>query len=245
VTWHADPADYSKNYNTPAGFRASTSYALDTSDRYVWVYSAAMHWLDGTPPKAYIEALRLAKSGPGPGEPNPVQPTPVIPKAADQSGYSDAETFADLGKTMTEVFDFPKDHWKFKRDESQSGAKRGWFLPDFDDSGWRELSIGRFWEEQGEIYDGKAWYRTRFETPSIVAGKQVFLAIGAADESARVWLNGKFIGEHNIGWTGWDKPFAMDITHSLRSGGQNVLAVEVYDRASVGGLWRSVKLMEK
>ena len=63
--WYTDPADLSKNYFTPAGFRAAANYALETSDKYVWVYSSKMHWLDGVPPKEYVDALRLARKGPG------------------------------------------------------------------------------------------------------------------------------------------------------------------------------------
>ena len=65
VPWHPDAPDSSKNYFTPAGFRAAANYALETSDKYVWVYSSKMHWLDGIPPKEYVEALRLARKGPG------------------------------------------------------------------------------------------------------------------------------------------------------------------------------------
>jgi uncharacterized BrkB/YihY/UPF0761 family membrane protein len=40
------------------------NYALNESDRYVWVYSERLRWWDGTPPKEYVEALALAKKGP-------------------------------------------------------------------------------------------------------------------------------------------------------------------------------------
>lgn len=63
--WHTDPSEYSNNYFTLASFRAVANYALEESDKYVWVYSSKMHWLDGTPPKDYVEALRLARKGPG------------------------------------------------------------------------------------------------------------------------------------------------------------------------------------
>jgi len=70
--WHPD--DFSKNYFTPAGFRASLAYALEASDEYVWVYSQAFRWWAPTSvPAEYVEALDLAKKGPGQGEKNPLK----------------------------------------------------------------------------------------------------------------------------------------------------------------------------
>lgn len=68
--WH--PEDFTKNYYTPAGLRASLNYGLETSDCYVWVYSERLRWWDEVPAAEYVDALRLAKTGPGPGEKNPL-----------------------------------------------------------------------------------------------------------------------------------------------------------------------------
>lgn len=243
IGWHPD--DFSKNYYTPAGLRASLAYALETSDGYVWVYSERLKWWDFNVPQQYLDALALAKKGPGSGEKNPLKMTTLAPKAASQEGYSDEETFAEFRKTMAEVYDFPKDGWRFKRDESERGQKKGWFKVGFDDSGWRTISIAKFWEEQGEEYDGKAWYRLKFTSPAIEPGKQIFLAVGAADESAWAWLNGKSIGVHDIGGAGWTVPFALDVTSVLNPRMENALAIMVHDRGFAGGLWKSIKLMAK
>ena len=244
--WHPD--DFSKNYFAPDELRASLAYALESSDAYVWVYSERLRWWDFNVPEPYVSALALAKTGPGPvlKERRDFQPPP--PKAAEQEGYSDEETFAEFRETMTEVFDFPKDGWRFARDESNSGEKEGWCKADFDDSGWRTISIGKFWEESAaadENYDGCAWYRRKFAAPAVEAGKTIFLVVGAADESASVWLNDEFVGTHEMGEAGWLVPFALDVTGTLKPGEDNVLAVRVYDRMYAGGLWKSIKLMAK
>ena len=241
--WH--PEDFSQNYFSPNGLRASLNYALESADKYVWVYSERLRWWDFNVPDPYVKALADAKKGPGPGEKNPFQPKLKPVKAAELPHYSDEETFARLRKTMTEVFDFPKDGWRFARDESNTGRSSGWYKPGFDDSGWRTISIGKFWEEQGEDYDGRAWYRIKFVPPAIDPAKRVFLAVGAADESAWVWLNGRFIAEHNMGGFGWDVPFALEVTNALDPEADNVLAIQVLDRTMVGGLWKSIKLMVK
>ena len=244
IGWHPD--DFTQNFYMPEGLRASVNYALERTDKYVWVYSERLRWWNGPPPpKEYVEALALARKGPGPGEKNPMRPETMIPRAALQPGYSDEATFAEFRKTMTEIFDFPKEGWRFARDEKDTGESQGWHEPGFDDTAWRAISIGKFWEEQGEIYDGRAWYRIKFTPPAVEAGKHVFLAVGAADESARVWLNGRTIGYHDIGVPGWLTPFTMDITSALKPGAENVLAIQVRDTGGGGGLWKSVKLMVK
>lgn len=64
--WHPD--DFSKNYWTPGALRTALSHALASSDEYVWVYSEKLCWWDFNVPKEYIDALALAKTGPGPEE---------------------------------------------------------------------------------------------------------------------------------------------------------------------------------
>ena len=241
VGWRLE--DFSANYYTPAGLQASTAYALHLSDQYVWIYSELVNVFDPGAAKPYIDAIALAKTGPGVGDQSPRKLKQVLPRAADLSDYSDEKTFAKMRLTMTEVFDIPRDGWRFRRDESNAGIRQGWYRADLDDSSWRSMSVGKFWEEQGEEYDGRAWYRVQFTAPAVEKGKRVFLAFGAADESAKVWLNGRFIGERDLGGKGWDKPFAVEVTREMRPGEENLLAVQVLDRGGAGGLWKSVKVM--
>jgi hypothetical protein len=245
--WNSDPANYSKNFHTPAGFRAAENYALQFSDKYVWVYSGGMHWLDGTPPEQYLNALRMGKKSPGPGEPHPIElAQPRKRYAEDEPGYSDAETFAEMRKTMTEVYDFPKDGWLFAFDKRGSGQKSRWYDSSFDDSDWRPIMIGKWWEEQVGPYNGMAWYRRHFTAPKIAKGKQIFLAVGAADDWAKVWLNDKCVGEQHLPIAvGWNTPFALDVTKVIKPGRDNVLAIRVEDPGAFGGLWKSIKIMVK
>ena len=53
---------------------------------------------------------------------------------------------------------------------------------------------------------------------------RVFLHFGAADQKARVWLNGRFLGEHVGGYL----PFSFEVTDIVREG-ENLLKVEVTD----------------
>ncbi|HTL30970.1 MAG TPA: hypothetical protein VL282_17195, partial [Tepidisphaeraceae bacterium] len=72
--------------------------------------------------------------------------------------------------------------------------------------------------------------------------KKIYLAFGAVDEDAQVWLNGKKIGAHELGELGWDEVFEFDVTPLLHAG-DNEVAVRVFDRTGPGGIWKSVKLL--
>ncbi|MDO8587514.1 MAG: DUF4838 domain-containing protein [Armatimonadota bacterium] len=167
-------------------------------------------------------------------------------KAAEMPGYSDAETFTEMRKTMTEIFDFPKTGWKFAIDHRNKGISGKWYATGFNDSKWRSIQIAKFWEEQGVDYNGAAWYRKHFTAPAIEPGKKVFVVVGAADDWAKVWLNDQYLGEQNLPiGVGAGTPFALDVTKVIRPGKANLLAVRVDDPGALGGLWKSIKLMVK
>jgi beta-glucuronidase len=62
-------------------------------------------------------------------------------------------------------------------------------------------------------YNGLVWNQRRF-TAHPRPGKRAFLRFGAVDYHAYVYLNGKFVGEHQGGFT----PFAFEVTKLLRDG---------------------------
>jgi hypothetical protein len=248
--WHTD--DFDKNYFTPTEFEYATFCALDVADRYVWVYTEHPRWWTNEQlPQAYRDALqrvrnprpvddalataRLAKGG-GPERP--------VPAAATQPGYSDADTFADLLKTHEIVADLPKT-WRFRADPDKHGNRAGWHKPGPEVGEWRDLEIGKFWDEQGVRCLGQAWYRLTWDAPAVTLpqGGRLVLAFGAVDELATVWVNGKKVGGHNEPPDiGWDKPFTVDVTSALRPGQPNTIAVRVDNAALAGGIWKPVKL---
>lgn len=134
----------------------------------------------------------------------------------------------------------PMEGWSFRTDPLADAHHKGWFEAGFDDSKWRKLKIGS-WESQGyNGYDGIAWYRIRFTMPPQGEAAGAEISFGAVDESAWVWLNGKYAGQHDIGLTGWDKPFDLDITNEVKWDGENILVVRVEDTVSAGGIWKPV-----
>ena len=152
-------------------------------------------------------------------------------------------TFDDLPNAYDDIMTLPA-QWKFKIDPNYVGEKEKWYALDHDDSAWADIRVGEFWEKQGyPDYDSAAWYRLKLHLPKGLKTRIVQLCFGAADENAKVYVNGKLSGEFDVGPEGWDKRFFIDITKEARPGEANLIAVRVIDTVGAGGLWKPVKVV--
>lgn len=132
--------------------------------------------------------------------------------------------------------------WLFRLDPMQDGHLKDFFKPGSDLLQWKKIKMG-VWETQGfQGYDGVAWYTIKFKMPEKIDCNAVEVAFGAVDESAWVWLNGVYLGAHDIGPEGWKEPFSMDCTKEILWGKENTLTVRVYDAAYSGGIYKPVKI---
>jgi len=141
---------------------------------------------------------------------------------------------------VVQTIPLPVEGWRFALDLGPDGHLKKWYEPQFDDSSWPQIAVDKAWEEQGHQYDGVAWYRTTFalgEKPDCLA---LELRFGAVDECAWVWLNGIYVGQHDIGPEGWDKPFTLDVTNEVKWQAENQITVRVFDRKFAGGIWKPV-----
>ncbi len=69
------------------------------------------------------------------------------------------------------------------------------------------------------------WYRRRLDPyPTETSGDRVLLHFGAVDHEATVWVNGRYVGGHQGGYT----PFTVDVTEALGAGGGDVV-VRAFD----------------
>ena len=135
--------------------------------------------------------------------------------------------------------DFP---WLFRTDVMQDGHLKGFFKPGLDLSAWKNIKMG-VWEDQGFAdYDGVAWYTIKFTMPEKMESNAVEVAFDAVDESAWVWLNGVYLGAHDVGPEGWKEPFSVDCTKEILWGKENVLTVRVFDAAYAGGIYKPVRI---
>ncbi len=118
--------------------------------------------------------------------------------------------------------------WAYETDRALSGEARGLWRAD---AVLGETITVPFCRESvlsgigdTDFCDG-VWYQKKVTLPESFAGRRTILHIGACDYASRVWVNGKFIGEHIGGYVS----FSFDITNALGEG-ENVITIGVIDR---------------
>ncbi len=140
--------------------------------------------------------------------------------------------------------------WKFQLGDA-SGAE----AVAFDDAKWSAANLPHsfslpYFAANDKFYTGYGWYRKPFDVPAESSGKRINIEFDGVFQVAEVFVNGKRVGEHRGGYTG----FTFDITDAVKPGG-NVLAVRVNNlwnaqlapRAGEhqfsGGIYRNVRLV--
>ena len=116
--------------------------------------------------------------------------------------------------------------WEFEIDNSATGEQRGYYLRDKLDS---VITVPFCPESELSGINNKdfmncVWYRREVNVPKSFAGKRVILHIGACDYHTKVWVNGRYQGDHFGGYT----PFCFDITDDIMDG-KAVISVCAYD----------------
>ena len=71
------------------------------------------------------------------------------------------------------------------------------------------------------------WYRKAFEIPAAYAGKTIWLKFDGINYRANIWLNGKQIANSSDVAGAW-RTYEFNITHALKTGAENVVAVQVF-----------------
>lgn len=121
--------------------------------------------------------------------------------------------------------------WRFHDGEAPEAVS-----PEFADAAWSQVDVPHTWNRVGfyrhdlggintqtttNKRQGAGWYRLRFTLPQDREGKRHWLEFDAASRVAKVWLNGKYLGEHRGGFS----RFRFDATAALLTKGENVLVV--------------------
>src|SRR4051794_18783231 len=74
------------------------------------------------------------------------------------------------------------------------------------------ITVPGLWEAQGWVeLDGPAWYRLRFQVDEDMAGGWWTLRFGAVMDTAEVYLDGAYLGDHDTPFT----PFEFDVTSAM------------------------------
>ena len=146
--------------------------------------------------------------------------------------------------------------WWFRTDSGNIGEEQRWYGSDESIGAWHKVRVPHTWQVDSAFVDyrGVAWYRRIFEAPSEWQNSAVRIEFEAVFHTATIWVNGELAGEHlRKGYTA----FVLDITHLLRWGSSNTIAVRVdnafnghmlprgrsSDWAHDGGIYRPVQLL--
>lgn len=160
--------------------------------------------------------------------------------------------------------------WKFVFEEVSDGASLS-----CDDTGWETVIIPHDWaigkpfnldidlqnvmvmadgEQKASLRTGRTgalpsigigWYRKKFHIPASDRDKKTIIEFDGAMSLAKIYLNGRFIGEWPYGYTS----FSFDVTDYLVYGEENLLAVRLQNEEEAsrwytgGGLYRNVRLI--
>jgi hypothetical protein len=161
---------------------------------------------------------------------NPIWPRPVIVPVPDQT--------AGVKQPVIVLHD-----WK-----TMSNPQGEFWSDTADLSAWREVTVGRGGYGRGSGEGASALtsaYRTAFDVPADYIGQRVMLRFEGVSNSAKIWVNGKFVREH---WGGFMR-FTCDITDFVKPGAAASLVIGVDDSkvglaqyVRAGGLQREVKL---
>jgi len=163
--------------------------------------------------------------------------------------------------------------WTFNYFPSES-ADKGYESPGTDDSKWLAVSLPHTWstfETTGELHPfirnasegdnpywwiGWGWYRKHFTINKEFNGRKVFIEFEGVQKYCKVWINGKYLGDHKGGYGSFD----FDITQYIKPGADNVIAVAVNNRQNdkfkippmaagnfnvYGGIYRDVTIVLK
>jgi beta-galactosidase len=170
--------------------------------------------------------------------------TPALPAGEKTSGLCAPETVSLCGL------------WWFQTDSGNVGEEQRWYGRDDSIAAWHKVRVPHTWQIDPAFveYRGVAWYRRTFDAPSEWQNSTVRIEFEAVFHTASIWVNGELAGEHvRKGYTA----FALDITHLLRWGSFNTIAVRVdnafndhmiprgrsSDWAHDGGIYRPVQLL--
>ncbi len=128
------------------------------------------------------------------------------------------------GSVLRRVLNFNRE-WRFLLGD-RSGAE----APAFDESAWEHVGLPHsfslpYFAGNEKFYVGYGWYRKALDVPPEWAGKRVFLEFEGVFQEAEIFVNGRRMGGHAGGYTG----FSVDITDALTPG-KNTLAVRVNNK---------------
>jgi hypothetical protein len=150
---------------------------------------------------------------------------------------------------LREVENFNRE-WRFMLGDPAGAEAVG-----FDDAAWDRIGLPHsfsqpYFAATSSFYVGYGWYRKTFDVPAAWQRRRLFLDFDGAFQDAEIFVNGRKVGAHQGGYTG----FEIEITDAAVAG-PNLVAVRLNNRWNPrlapragehqfsGGLYRDVWLV--
>lgn len=117
--------------------------------------------------------------------------------------------------------------WKFLAADAPGAEQAG-----FKDARWKKVDVPHTWNSEDTEDDvpgyrmGIGWYRKLINLSAQLRSKRLFLYFEGANQTAEVFVNGKFVGRHQGGYTA----FVFDVTAFVTldsANNENTIAVKV------------------
>ena len=150
-------------------------------------------------------------------------------------------SFLGFAKIEAQPIDITTGNWKF-----QTGDDSTWATPQYNDTNWQPIEVGKPWEAVESGYDGFGWYRKTIVLDSRAMRRAVrrkgslVLCLGKIDDADETFFNGVKIGETGKmpphAESAWDVDRVYFIPKKLINWKkQNTIAVRVHDSGGGGG----------
>ncbi|MEZ0298303.1 MAG: glycoside hydrolase family 2 TIM barrel-domain containing protein [Candidatus Methylacidiphilales bacterium] len=155
------------------------------------------------------------------------------------------------GSSLRQIINLNRE-WKY-----QQGDAKGAQAESYSEDAWQNIGLPHsfsmpYFAAGKDFYVGYGWYRKHFDIPPqwIADGRRISLEFEGVFQVAEIFINGKRVGEHKGGYTG----FALDVTEAVKPGA-NVVAVRVNnlwnarlapragEHVFSGGIYRNVRLV--
>lgn len=120
--------------------------------------------------------------------------------------------------------------WDFRFDDDNIGETERWYR---NFAGDRKINVPFAYETKAsgigeETAHRHVWYRRTFEIAPEDRGNRVILHFQGVDYTAKVWVNGEYVGSHQGAYAA----FSFDVTDFAKPDGPNELVVKAEDDES-------------
>ena len=123
--------------------------------------------------------------------------------------------------------------WRFKADLKNEGDSAEWFNDETDKTFWPLVNVPVAFDQCGpglERYFGTGWFCRHVTVPESFRGRRIVLHFEGVNYNAKVWVNGKPVGENHDAFL----PFDVRINDAVKIGAENSIAVSVNNIRQLG-----------